>query len=384
MMSIFSLKASCKILLALLLLVHTPQSYAGTAEKSRYRQATRRRKKRKKRRRAHHLQSIFLAGTLVILLLMLVYAPSFTTSNDPDTTRLKPRTNKNANNPRRKPVSPPIINLANAAKTEPTEDQIARFKEKKPFPELEIVSKEPDKKLKSEKLITDDMRARFMNRENETEERTAFNTLRKNIIAKQEASENSEYKKSVLPKNKKSDASGKKGIAKQDHAQETPVDPKFITLNGMKLTLWLQHVNFRNWAHYEDWDKFSTEHYDWWTVPVNFISQQGGGAYAVSVNEFQTLLKDKNYQRLYEENIEYIFQSLDWWDPKKKKLIGNKRWNPSEERIGKILHSLLLANDFVHYRIACYFSIEHDKVRKKKGKGFHKKYYIELKPDHSS
>jgi len=348
MTPIFSIKPRLNFLLPLSLLVHIPQSYADKVPRSNYRKVTIVQKKRKKKRTAPYRQSIFLAGTLVTVVLMLAFAFSPTTNNPPpDPTKPTPRTNNNASNPRRKPVSLPNIDLTHAETTEPNKKLITPFQnwEGRPsvFPSFQEADK-PGTKLNSKKLITKDLEASFNNDENKAKEKGKFADLRREVITRR----GKKLKTNDSPKG----------------------DPKFITLDGMKLTLWVQYVNFKNWAENKDWNMFSSKHYDWWVVPVNFISRQGGRAYAVSVNEFQTLLKDENYKRLYEANIDYIFQSLDWWgipdekkapgeqkDPPKKGLIGNKRWNPIDARIGKILHSLLLANDFERYRIACYFAV---------------------------
>ena len=61
-------------------------------------------------------------------------------------------------------------------------------------------------------------------------------------------------------------------------------DKQFVGVTALKEKHAGQIAEFRTWAKANDWERFHTSHYDWWTFPISQPSACGLG---YSVNELQ-------------------------------------------------------------------------------------------------
>jgi Macro domain len=121
-------------------------------------------------------------------------------------------------------------------------------------------------------------------------------------------------------------------------------DPAFVGIAAIKKKQSKQLTLFEQWAREERWEKFHSEHYDWWMFPIDEESSYGR-AWTVYEGDIAELKKDAEYIQKYLNGARLL--ALSWgWDMDQQSLVANpkpaQRWQRWPIRLYKAAKSLKL------------------------------------------
>jgi hypothetical protein len=122
------------------------------------------------------------------------------------------------------------------------------------------------------------------------------------------------------------------------------LDPAFAGLDELKRTHAAQIADFERWAASDDWQRFHSSHYDWWTFPINRRSSYGA-RWTVYEGEVAALKQDPAFITRYLRGVELV--ALAWgWDLARKTYLAQPKpgqsWHDWPIRLFKAAQSLQL------------------------------------------
>jgi hypothetical protein len=101
-------------------------------------------------------------------------------------------------------------------------------------------------------------------------------------------------------------------------------DRSFVGLEKLKQTHAAQVVEFEAWAARDDWERFHSSHYDWWTFPIDHSSAYGL-KWTVYEGEIAELKRDSRFLERYLRGEELVAASWGWDLYQKTPIQNTKR-----------------------------------------------------------
>jgi hypothetical protein len=150
-----------------------------------------------------------------------------------------------------------------------------------------------------------------------------------------------------------------------------PTAPQTAKVRNLKLRQAEQVKIFEAYARNHQWDKFHTDHYDWWCFPVNRPSRGYGDQYYFSEAELASLRDDADFMESYRRGVQLVVLSYGWdmsTGSSVDILEKGQGWRHYGVRLGKIATSLQLLREEDFFRKLQQFAIQ--KVDRTKVEGW--------------
>ncbi len=144
---------------------------------------------------------------------------------------------------------------------------------------------------------------------------------------------------------------------------------QFIGIEGLKRQQ-REHLNRLQtlaqrgeWQHLQTHTTHPDSGFDWWMFPIDRPSAGYGNYYQVSLQDVVRLKQDPEFMRNYREGVVLVAKSWGWDLENRQDLTSNiQRWTDYQVRLGKMLHSLQLFDQFDLRGSLIYF-IDHANIR---------------------
>ncbi len=108
-----------------------------------------------------------------------------------------------------------------------------------------------------------------------------------------------------------------------------------------------QLVIFEGYAQKHQWERFHTDHYDWWMFPVNRPSSYGD-QYNFSATELESLRNDPEFMASYRRGVQLVALSYGWDTTSSTpvpRIEKGQGWRHYGVRLGKMATSLQLLHE---------------------------------------
>jgi len=121
-------------------------------------------------------------------------------------------------------------------------------------------------------------------------------------------------------------------------------DPDFVGVQRLIESHKLQWEHFCEWADNHEWDRFHSNHYDWWAFPIDRPSSFGF-MYTVFESEISQMKSDKGFMERHRDCARLLMLSWGWDaqnDTEIKRPSSSQKWAHWPIRLAKCSRSMWL------------------------------------------
>ncbi len=142
-------------------------------------------------------------------------------------------------------------------------------------------------------------------------------------------------------------------VSKEKEKDNKSVNTNFVGINTLLKEQKNQLDLFEKWAKKKSWNEMHTNHYDWWSFPINMGSASKGDSYKLTANDVKKLSVNADFIKNLRRSAELVLLGFGW-DIKQNNFVSNKSkdqtWTNNVPRLYKIGRSLLLFRQLDYYQ----------------------------------